>query len=498
GFAVHARWQQQQQYGPRVFSGLASIVSWSSLSSLSEAVQMLEWMGAVLCILVLVVSAWPVLKRLAEACTSETEGPGAGARAALPPLAFVCKPSALANYLLQHCKSFCKPESIPAWSWRSVPSLQTVFGALWPHDPTVHFVRDHLQLSDDGLVALDWAVGGGVGSGTHHKRRRTSSNSSSPILLIIPNSFGKITRNVLKLCESALSHGYLPVVFNRRSQNGTPLSTVKLQQFGDPADLREAVRYIRYRQPAGRLYAVSESTGSGLLLSYLGECGSSSYVTAAACLSPIFRCQSWFESGPTWPFSWVLVLYQKICLSRYRTVLGELVHTESLFSSSSLRAMEEVLYCQAGLKGAQVEGSWEVYWERNDPLRDVDEVAIPVLCVCSRDDPVRGEPQATLPLELFESNPHFFLLLTAHGGHCGFSFSDEDPVLWSHQALLEFFRATTDFFAAEERAKLAARRRGLGGAGKTFRHRSVSTCKRVPACSHNIHAIYSWQRSYTR
>uniref|UniRef100_A0A3B1IHB9 Protein ABHD15 n=1 Tax=Astyanax mexicanus TaxID=7994 RepID=A0A3B1IHB9_ASTMX len=490
---------------------------------------MLEWMSAV-CMLVLVATFWPVLKRLLEACTSDTEqtnkpvqvqqegpppatpaaaapkppgpqGPGA-AQAQAPQLAFICKPSALANYLLQHCKSFCRADSTaaPAWSWRSFPALQTLFGALWPHESTVHFVRDHLQLTDDGLVALDWAVGGGGASGgAHHiKRRRTSSNSTSPILLIIPNSFGKITRNVLKLCEAALSHGYLPVVFNRRSQNSTPLSTVKLQQFGDPADLREAVRYIRYRQPASRLYAVSESTGSGLLLSYLGECGSSSYVTAAACLSPIFRCQSWFESGPSWPFNWALVLYQKICLSRYRTALSEVIHTDSLFSSSSLRSMEEVLFCQAGLKGVQVEGAWEAYWERNDPLRDVDEVAIPVLCVCSRDDPVRGESQATLPLELFESNPHFFLLLSAQGGHCGFSMSEEDPMLWSHQALLEFFRATTDFFAAEERSKLAARRRGLSGAGKSFRHRSVSTCKRQPVCSHNIHAIYNWQRSYTR
>ena len=73
----------------------------------------------------------------------------------------------------------------------------------------------------------------------------------------------------------------------------------------------------------------------------------------------------------------------------------------------------------------------------------MDEVAIPVLCTCSRDDPVRGEPQATLPWELFDTNPHFFLLLTALGGHCGFSFPEEGPALWSHQAVLEFFRATT-------------------------------------------------------
>ncbi|MBN3322567.1 ABH15 protein, partial [Atractosteus spatula] len=529
---------------------------------------MLEWFAAVF-VLIAVALLWPAKRyfgfeprpgvllgglgrktarrpsRELDRCVSDP-CPAAGAPAGEEPVSLICKPSALANYLLKHCVTFSNFVTALTWSWRASPFLQTVFSACWPLESSVHFMREYLQLSDDGLVALDWAVAGSV----HHRRRRTSSNSTSPILLVIPNSFGKITRNVLKrvrvdavglfeaaktpfaetdqpggggegllswcmrplarwgwdssgeggtreeLCQVGLAHGYLPVVFSRRSQNGTPLSTPRLQQFGDPADLREAVRYIRYRQPAGRLYAVSESTGAGLLLSYLGECGSSSYVTAAACLSPIFRCQSWFESGPPWPFLWALLLYQKVCLSRYKTALGDMVQMDKLFSSCSLRALEEALFCHPALTGG-----WEAYWERNDPLRDVDEVAIPVLCLCSRDDPVRGAPAATLPFELFETNPHFFLLLTAQGGHCGFSTPGEEGALqWSHRALLEFFRATTDFFAAEERSKQAARRRGLGGGTniRAFRHRSVSTCKRVPACSHNIHAIFSWQRSYTR
>lgn len=216
-------------------------------------------------------------------------------------------------------------------------------------------------------------------------------------------------------------------------------------------------------------------------------------------------------------------------------MLGEAVHTDTLFSSCSLRGLEEALFCPTGAVGsaaaaaagtcssANTAGAWDAYWERNEPLRDVDEVAIPVLSVCAQDDPVRGDTQSTIPLELFETNPHFFLLLTDRGGHCGFSTqsggsgagafgavgctaapnsgTESRGTNWSHRALLEFFRATTDFFAAEERAKqLAARRRGLGGGAgaRFFRHRSVSTCKRVPACSHNIHAIYNWQRSYTR
>ncbi|XP_056140019.1 protein ABHD15 [Lampris incognitus] len=525
---------------------------------------MLEWMVGV-CIVILVALVWPgapkyfgtesqagappqrglgITRHPAKERTGErwvlesgqdgTTGDDSDAKASA--VALICKPSALANYLLQHCRAFSSYSPCVGWTWRASALLQSLYEVCWPYHSPVQFVRDNLQMSDDGLVALDWAV---APAGTsQHKRRRTSSHSTRPVLLIVPNSFGKITRNVLKLCEAALYHGYLPVVFNRRSHNSTPLTTLKLQQFGDPGDLREAVRYIRYRQPAGRLYAVSESTGSGLLLSYLGECGSSSYVTAAVCLSPVFRCQSWFENGLWWPIRWALVLYQKMCLSRYRTVMSESIQTDALFSSCSLRGLEEALFCHTAQKGPTMvasaggstissSGNWDTYWERNEPLRDVDEVAIPVLSVCAQDDPIRGSPHSTLPLELFETNPHFFLLLTSRGGHCSFatwasggstvstagSVGDADSpscvsggtgspeIGWSHRALLEFFRATTDFFAAEERVKqLAARRRGLGGVtgGKVFRHRSVSTCKRVPPCSHNIHAIYNWQRSYTR
>lgn len=169
---------------------------------------MLAWIGGV-CVLLLVAMVWPVLKHLraflrrpenargersASECVTGTEPvhmhvPAGDSSA---PLAFICKPSALAKYLLRYCTSFSKYVPNPAWHWRASPCLQTLLGALWPHDCSVHFIRDYLQLSDDGLVALDWAV---VGS----KRRRTSSNSSSPILLIIPNSFGKLTRNVFKV-----------------------------------------------------------------------------------------------------------------------------------------------------------------------------------------------------------------------------------------------------------------------------------------------------------
>lgn len=172
---------------------------------------MLFWLVA-LCFVILLVLVWPGSKYFGteshleallpalgipqQAATEETGSSVGHGGAAARTVELVCKPSALANYLLKHCRTFSSYAPCGGWTWRASALLQSVYEACWPCASPVQFVRDNLQLSDDGLVALDWAVP------SHQKRRRTSSHSTVPVLLIIPNSFGKITRNVLKVTEA--------------------------------------------------------------------------------------------------------------------------------------------------------------------------------------------------------------------------------------------------------------------------------------------------------
>ena len=194
----------------------------------------------------------------------------------------------------------------------SGPHLQTLCHFVLPVGPGSELAREYLQLADDGLVALDWVVGPGA-----RGRRATNAGGLPAVLLVIPNAWGRLTRNVLGLCLLALERGYYPVIFHRRGHHGCPLVSPRLQPFGDPSDLKEAITYIRFRHPAAPLFAVSEGSGSALLLSYLGECGSSSYVTGAACISPVLRCREWFETGLPWPYERGFLLHQKIALSRW-------------------------------------------------------------------------------------------------------------------------------------------------------------------------------------
>lgn len=174
---------------------------------------MLEWLVA-LCIAILVVMIWPCIKLFVTDSQSDNMPRGldllrpsakdktgcvsdstqaAGTEEGARTVALICKPSALANYLLKNCRTFSNYSPCVGWTWRASAFLMSVYEACWPCDSPVQFVRDNLQLSDEGLVALDWAVP------CYQKRRRTSSHSTSPVLLIIPNSFGRITRNVLEV-----------------------------------------------------------------------------------------------------------------------------------------------------------------------------------------------------------------------------------------------------------------------------------------------------------
>uniref|UniRef100_A0A8C1UW20 Abhydrolase domain containing 15 n=1 Tax=Cyprinus carpio TaxID=7962 RepID=A0A8C1UW20_CYPCA len=194
-----------------------------------------------------------------------------------------------------------------------------------------------------------------------------------------------------------------------------------------------------------RLCYQQQSSGSGLLLSYLGECGSSSYPTAVACISPVFHGQLWFEYELPWLYHWIALMYRKFQINSYATALGSVMDIAKILYCNSLRDMEELIFCAPKQSDHRLsmKPDWPSYWERNEPLRDANEVAVPVLCLCSKGDPLLP-PLSTVLEALFHNSPYFMLAVTEQGGHCGF--------MHSHSVVLEYFRVVASFFRVEEKA----------------------------------------------
>lgn len=243
-----------------------------------------------------------------------------------PKIKLIYKPTALTNYIIQNCKALARA---PQARWpKADPHLQILFNFIWPiaEDVQEHcgitFTREHLLVQDGGIVALDWAVrlkDQNVQAKREHypgERAPGCHTSTPPIIILIPNALGKITHNLLSLCRLALQQGFYPVVFHRRGHGGCPLATPHYQEFGDPSDMVQAVLYVQSRHPSSVLFAVSEGSGSGLLLSYLGERGSSSYLVAAACISPVFHGQLFFETPFPELYREAALLYRKLQLRR--------------------------------------------------------------------------------------------------------------------------------------------------------------------------------------
>lgn len=162
----------------------------------------------------------------------------------------ICKPTALAKYLLQSCSSLGQMR--PAAGPGGDPHLQTLSGMLCEgRGAGLAFSREHLLLKDGGAVALDWAVGT-VSAGMfwrkgsqwrtehqHDGKAQGGFTATPPILLIIPQYRGGTTPHLKALCRQAMQRGFYVAVVHSRGTAGCLLTTARLTEFGDPADLEQ-------------------------------------------------------------------------------------------------------------------------------------------------------------------------------------------------------------------------------------------------------------------
>uniref|UniRef100_A0A147BGX2 Putative conserved proteinconserved protein n=1 Tax=Ixodes ricinus TaxID=34613 RepID=A0A147BGX2_IXORI len=370
------------------------------------------------------------------------------ARGAKPRL--VARESDFSRFLAASVPAFSQAYAPPPWA--SHPTVQSVLAAtVLRRASDVPFFRTHLQLRDRGLVALDWA-----GSSPSHP---ADADEDEPqiIVLVLPD-LGRDCSSVGDTCRAILSRGMRPVVLGQRGHGGVPLTTPRLQSYGDPADLRQAIRFLRTHYGRCRVSVLGFGSGADLLLAYLGDTGSSSGLLAAVAVSPLYEPEKLLHESP-----WPLELLRRRALQRivedHSGILARSADVDGALQATSWKELEQkVLWPACGVVTSHQ------YWERNAPLRDADDMATPLLCISSSDDPV--VPTWALPMDVFQSDPQLLLLLTEKGGHCGFiggfggtsSTSSCLPRSWADGVALDFISATLDFTNRDRHLRKCATR----------------------------------------
>ncbi|EDO32786.1 predicted protein, partial [Nematostella vectensis] len=307
--------------------------------------------------------------------------------------------------------------------WASGNRLQTFLPWILPQ-AEVEFTREYLQMADKGIIALDWMT--------------VNDNSLlkvSPVMLLIP-ALTQTAVDLSSACTMALERKFRPVVFNRRGHSLTPLTTRRLQAFAEGGDLEEAVTFIHRMFPYAEIFAVAYSTGSDLLISYLGEVGSTTNVTAAVCISPSYDTEGYFRGKFFEPYNTIVIRELKM-LVRQHSSLWEAINYDNAMKSETVKDFEERVHVRLNPQYY----STDEYWRLNNPMRNVANVSIPVLCVSAIDDPVI--PKEIIPFSLFKTSSNFILVAPENGGHCGF-LENALPVYWGDRLACDFLETIQD------------------------------------------------------
>ncbi|XP_045173158.2 protein ABHD15-like [Mercenaria mercenaria] len=336
------------------------------------------------------------------------------------------KESSLSKYL------FCKRGLLnrpfrPSFILRN-GYVQTFVGVIYNPLEDYQFDREYLQTTDKSVVALDWF------KPTTEKIKR-----NSPIILIFPRLTGDAL-SVGNICKLGALRGMRAVVINRRGHGSSFLLSPSLTSIGDTRDTRKVMEYISSKYPNVKIVGIGIGAGSATLFSYLGEFGSSSLMKAAVTVSPSYdNTEILCEQIPKL-YEIYLLINLKLMLLRNWKILNKFIDLKAaLVKSWKLKEFDYQVYCK--MYGIE---TFEAFWQRNDPMRDVDDIAVPVLCINSLDDPVIVEEN--IPFDLFQFYPNLLLVTVAKGGHCAF-YEKVCGDCWANALIINYIEYVLEFIS---------------------------------------------------
>ncbi|KAL4145519.1 hypothetical protein PRNP1_013187 [Phytophthora ramorum] len=318
-------------------------------------------------------------------------------------------------------------------TWWTNSHIQCFLTFLVPQSP-VKYKRDVLTLQDGGRASLDWALQADL---------KSPLTEDAPIAIIMHGLVG-CSVNMRSLCAEALAHGFRPVVFNKRGHGGLKLATPKLQQFGCVQDLAEAIAHVEKSFPESELYGIGCSAGAGLLCSYLCELGDRSRLRAGVLISPGYNAFDLFCQGKINPvYDFLMTFTLKSFLLRHKKELGGVVDLNAALRATSIREFDQHVYMK--MHGYD---DLESYWKVNNPMRDVDNLSMPLLCINALDDPVCTKE--TIPYHEFRRKPKAMLLATGEGSHCAFYEGNFQLKSWCNGAAMTYLDRLREFNASSD------------------------------------------------
>jgi predicted alpha/beta-fold hydrolase len=262
-----------------------------------------------------------------------------------------------------------------------------------------------------------FAVGGGtyVLADCHWQPDRRER----PALIILHGLEGSSNSHYVRgLADKAWRRGFSVIRLNQRNCGGTEHLTRGLYHSGLTADARAVVEELIERDRVPALGVAGFSLGGNQALKLAGEYGADAppELACVCAISPpidLTRATVLLERRANLLYQWNFLWNLKRRIQRKRWVFPDLYSTRGLRRIRTVRAFDDRFTApHSGFRDAAD------YYERAGAILVIPRIAVPALIISALDDPF-------IPVEPFRDprvtgNPHVEVVLTAHGGHCGF------------------------------------------------------------------------------
>ena len=243
------------------------------------------------------------------------------------------------------------------------------------------------------------------------------------------------------IAEKAFARGFNVVRLNQRNCGGTEALAPGLYHSGLTDDADVVLREVTSRDRITQVVVAGYSLGGNLALKLAGDYGGTPPpelmgVCAVSPVAELEACVRALERPPNAVYQWNFVRGLKARMRRKDRCFPGRFPVDRLRAVRTVRQFDEVFTApHFGFASA------EDYYHRASAMRVIDRISVPSLIVTAQDDPfVPAEPFGNPDLT---GNPRIRLVLTEHGGHCGFleAASNGYDGYWAERQIVEFATA---------------------------------------------------------
>jgi predicted alpha/beta-fold hydrolase len=246
------------------------------------------------------------------------------------------------------------------------------------------------------------------------------------------------------LADKALKAGFNAVLLNQRNCGGTESLGPGLYHSGLIDDAAFVIRELAATDGVERVVAAGYSLGGNLALRLAGTHAPADLpsLKAVCAVSPVLEleeCVRALERRWNFAYQWNFVRHLKARMRRKDACFPGRFDLSRFGRIHTVRQFDaEYTAPSFGFSSA------EDYYHRAAALRVVEHIQIPALVMIAEDDPF--VPVGAFRDPKVTGNPNITVIMTKHGGHCGFlaerdAGEPDDDGYWAESRIVEFARA---------------------------------------------------------